>query len=46
MKGEGCQTAGKGIPSPRGNPGFCNGAEAGAGEELIRSRREVSSRVL
>lgn len=39
-EGEGCQTAAKGIPSPWGNPGFCNGAEAGVGEELVRNRRE------
>lgn len=37
VKGEGFQTAAKGIPSPRRNPGFCSGAEVGAGEELLRN---------
>lgn len=45
-KGEGFQTAAKGIPGPRGNPGFCNRAKVGAGELLLRNGREVSSKVL
>lgn len=46
VMGEVFPTAVKGIPSPWGNPGFCNGAEVSAGEESLRHGGEVSSRVL